>query len=105
MAATYVTYLMLPTLPKVPTGEESGLQAPQNGSTRRKVGRAEPDHVHTQSHSPSAVKTILAFSLGGTTGVICEDGGEAPTAIHVHVAEDMSGKTVLRHGQGHWNLL
>lgn len=74
-------------------------------SHRRKVGRAEPDHVHTQSHNPSTVKTTLAFSLGGTTGMICEDGGEAPTAIHVHVAEDMSGKTVLRHGQGHWNLL
>lgn len=103
----FVTYLTPPTLPKMPTGEESGLQAPQNGLalTDGRLGRAEPDHVHTQSHNPSAVKTILAFCLGGTTGVICEDGGETPTAIHVHVVEDMSGKTVLRHGPGHWNLL
>ena len=52
LAAMYVAYLTLTTLPKMPTGEESGLQAPQNGSTLTE-GRLEGQNLtmSTPSHT------------------------------------------------------
>ena len=44
LAAMYAAYLTLTTLPKMPTGEESGLQAPQNGSTLTE-GRLEGQNL------------------------------------------------------------
>lgn len=53
LAAMFVTYLTLPILPKMPTGGESGLQAPRRGlaPVKGRFGRAEPDHPHPASHT------------------------------------------------------
>ena len=53
LAAMFVTYLMPPILPKMPSGGESGLQAPRRGLAlaEGRFARAEPDCPHPASHT------------------------------------------------------
>lgn len=75
-------------------------------SRERKVwkGRTWPS-TPSQPHSRSVVKPTLAFCLEGATGGLCEDHGDGSRELHVHVGEDMFGKSILlRNSQGHEDL-